>query len=83
MLPLDGGDNFVVEKGHFPLVLVEELGEVLKVTLAQVSDVLHREQTLNAGLSLVLLHEYGLEEQARGRRCQRRLFGRLVMRAFR
>ena len=68
-----------MEKGHLPLVLVEELGEVLKVALAQVGDVLHRKQTLDTVLTLVLLHKYGLEEQARGWCRQWRLFGCLIV----
>ena len=38
---LDGRDNLVVEEGHLPFVLVEALGEVLKVAISQVGNILH------------------------------------------
>ena len=62
LLALDGRNDLIVEKGHLPLILMEQLWEILEVAFSLISYVLHRQQTLNIALRLILLHEDGLEE---------------------
>ena len=52
-----------MEESHLPFVLMESFREVLEVALTEVSDILQRQQALNAILLLVLLDKDVLKQQ--------------------
>ena len=62
LLSPDRLDDLVVEKGDFPLILVESLWEVFEVAFSEIDHVLLGYEALNCALTLVLLDKDAQEE---------------------